>query len=457
MGRVVESSPPSLALDGERSRGRLRLVLVSDRPPELLERELTELVGRDGFTLEPNPSCTTDGAGEPQTTRWIRVPADKVDALFEGLLELRQEQGRLHALLPDASGPLRQQLERTRFRWKELYGTLMELRLVPFSTATGRLRQCVRELARELGKDVHFEIFDGNVRLDRRVLDALIDPLMHALRNALDHGIESNEERRSVGKPARGSVRLSVARRGERVRITVNDDGRGMRPDDLRRTAVRLGLLSEEETAALTDSEALMLTTLPRFTTRSRADHVSGRGVGLDVVRDSLAALGGRLQIRSSPGHGSELRLWVPLSHALIQTLLVRSSGQLYAVPIDTVLRTIDLPDPARGDETLPERIESDEGSLRLVRLSDRLHPQHPAPALSRHACALVLVKVDSDTALVVDEVIGRKELVVQPFSGPLRGLREYSGGAVMEDGTIALVLDALYVSRPAELRKGAS
>ena len=161
----------------------------------------------------------------------------------------------------------------------------MELSLVPFSTAAGRLRQCVRELARELGKDVHFEILDGNVRLDRRVLDALIDPLMHALRNALDHGIESDEERRSVGKPPRGSVRLSVARRGERVRITVNDDGRGMRPDDLRRTAVKLGLLREEEAAALTDSEALMRTTPPRFTTRSLAAHVSGRGVGLERKR----------------------------------------------------------------------------------------------------------------------------------------------------------------------------
>ena len=457
IGRVVESSPPSLAVAGGRTQGRLRLVLSSHRSREEIESELESLMGRDAFTLEAEPSLPPGPAAESRSTPWIRVPADKLDGLFEGLLELRQEQGRLQALMPDTSGPVRQQLQRSEFRLKEVYGTLLELRLVPFGTVAERLRQCVRELARELGREVQFEIVDGHVRLDRRILEALVDPLMHALKNALDHGLEPADERRAAGKPPRGTLRLHVTRKGERVRITVQDDGRGMRADDLRRTAVRLGLLQEEEAAALTDSEALMLTTLPRFTTRRKADHLSGRGIGLDVVRHGLVALGGRLQIRSTPGHGSELRLWVPSSHALIQTLLVRSAGEFYALPIDTVLQSVDLHGHEADDGTLPERIVIDERNIRVVQLSDRLNLRRPVPLRPRPGWALVLVKADSDVALVVDEVIGRKDLVVQPFPTPLSSLREYSGAAVLEDGTIALVLDALYIARPAELRKGTS
>ena len=452
IGRVLECSPPSLAVDDGRMHRPLQLVLSSDRSQGEIEAELESVMGRGAFTLEPQAPLPPDATAKSRNIRWIRVPADKVDGLFEGVLELRQEQERLSALMPHASGRVRQQLQRTEFRLKEVYGTLLELRLVPFGNLAERLRQCVRELARELGREVRFEIIDGHVRLDRRILEALFDPLMHSLKNAMDHGLEPVDERLAAGKPACGTLRLSVTRKGERVRITVQDDGRGMRADDLRRTAVRLGLLREEEAAALTDSEALMLTTLPRFTTRRKATHVSGRGIGLEVVRDTLVGLGGRLQIRSKAGHGSELRLWVPSSHALIQTLLVRSGGELYAVPIDTVLKSVDLSGHETADGSVPERIVTADGPIRLVQLADRLHLRRPRPGW-----ALVLVKADLDVALVVDEVLGRKDLVVQPFPAPLTRLREYSGATVLDDGTIALVLDALYVARPAELRQGTS
>jgi two-component system chemotaxis sensor kinase CheA len=355
--------------------------------------------------------------------------------MVERILELRQEHGRLAAALPPATGRVRRHLERSEFRLKELYGAVMELRLLPFDTVAQRLHQAVHDLAGELRKEVHLEIVGGDVLLDRAVLDALIDPLLHALRNAVDHGLELPEERRAAGKPVRGSLRLSLTRTGDRVHIVVGDDGRGMQPDALRRAAVRSRVLSQEDAADLTDDEVLLLTTLPRFTTRRDADHISGRGVGLDVVRERVESIGGFLELRSEPGRGCELRMSVPLRRALIRTLLVRCAEELYAVPVDAILKSIDLNDPTLTSAADQPRVE-------LIRLRDRLKLGSPRPTPSTRARALLLASVEPSTALVVDEVIGRKDLVVQPLLAPLTSLREYSGAALLEDGSIAVVLD---------------
>jgi two-component system chemotaxis sensor kinase CheA len=208
-----------------------------------------------------------------------------------------------------------------------------------------------------------------------------------------------------------------------------------MQPDALRRAAVRSRVLSQEDAADLTDDEVLLLTTLPRFTTRRDADHISGRGVGLDVVRERVESIGGFLELRSEPGRGCELRMSVPLRRALIRTLLVRCAEELYAVPVDAILKSIDLNDPTLTSAADQPRVE-------LIRLRDRLKLGSPRPTPSTRARALLLASVEPSTALVVDEVIGRKDLVVQPLLAPLTSLREYSGAALLEDGSIAVVLD---------------
>jgi two-component system chemotaxis sensor kinase CheA len=442
LGRVVHANPPLLAIDTGRFEGRLRLILASLLSRDRLEQELRSLVGEDGFALEAEPPSRNWVAPRESRARWVRVRAEQLDELLEGILELRLEQGRIKSKLGSSSEALREHVERSEFQLKELYGLVMELRLVPFDSVGHRLHQAVRDLARELGKEVDFRIDGGHVRLDRLVLDALLDPLLHVLRNALDHGLESPDEREEAGKPRTGSVRLGLERHGDRVRFSVRDDGRGLDAERLKRKALDLGLIGIAEAASLTDDEAWMLTTLPRFSTAKEVSHISGRGVGLDVVRASLERMGGLLQIRSRTGQGVELNLWVPPTLAVIQTLLVRCQNGLYAVPLDAVERTIDLAD-ARGDGT--------SGDLRLVRLGERLGLDARADAGSFAASMAVLLRgCGSRTALVVDEVVGSRDLVVKPFRGPLARLREYSGAALMADGSIAIVLDPFHLTTEA-------
>jgi two-component system chemotaxis sensor kinase CheA len=222
-----------------------------------------------------------------------------------------------------------------------------------------------------------------------------------------------------------------------------------MQPETLRRAAVRRRVLSREDAADLTDDEVLRLTTLPRFTTRRDADHISGRGVGLDVVRERVESLGGFVDIRSEPGRGCEIRMSVPLRRALIRTLLVRCADELYAVPVDAVLKSIDL-------EGHSSSCPADKAHVELIRLRDRLALGATRPTPPTRARALVLASVEPPTALVVDEVIGRQDLVVQPLLAPLTHLREYSGAALLEDGSIAVVLDPPSLVRGGGIRRGA-
>jgi chemotaxis protein histidine kinase CheA len=444
LGRVVQARPPSLAPGTGRFHGALRLVLESTRTRKVLERELTAMVGNQGFTLEALPPPTAGEPSDEPPARWVRVRTDALDSMVEGLLDLRQELGRLKATLPSATGRVRDHLQRSEFELKGLYAALMELHLVPFDTLAQRLHQSVIEVAGELGKQVRFEIVGGDVQLDRHVLDSLIDPLMHALKNAVDHGLESPEERIEADKPACGSIRLKLERAGERVRIVVADDGRGLRAEVLRETAVALGVLKAEEARELTDDEALLLITLPRFTTRHGADRISGRGVGLDVVRERVEGIGGFIEIYSTKGLGCEVHMWVPLRRALVRSLLLRSAGELYALPIEAVVKSIDLDECGR------------DAGLVLIPLAERVGLEASSGSETQRRRVLVLAAADPPAGLVVDEVVGSQDLVVLPLHASLAHLREFTGAAVLEDGSIALVLDGPSLDRRDGIRPGA-
>jgi two-component system chemotaxis sensor kinase CheA len=218
---------------------------------------------------------------------------------------------------------------------------------------------------------------------------------------------------------------LSLERRGERVRIALTDDGRGMDPPTLRRKAVELGLITRAEAEALGETDTLMLATLPGVSTAEELSLISGRGVGLDVVRHAVETLRGQMLVRSRPGHGTRIELSVPLHLALIQALLFRHGGGLYAVPIDAVRRAANPLDPGLPDAAAPIRVALPGAALPGTR-SRRELLLNGEPALS----------------LLVDELVGRQDLVVQPFPRPLAGLAAYSGAAIAEDGSVALILD---------------
>jgi len=426
LGPVVRGAPPAMDIATGRFAGRVLFTFESTDPRDEIERRLESIDGIRAWSLELE-SAAESRPDPAVATHWLRVRADRVDAAIERVLELRRENER-------HGGAGAGTADRARLLLDEIHGELMDMRLVPFGSVAHRIHQGVRELASDMGKPLRFSIEGEAIRLDRRVLDALVDPLLHAVRNGLDHGIEPPDERRAHGKDVEGKLCLRLERHGDRVWIFVEDDGRGLDPDQLRRAAVAAGQIDAAGAAALDDGEALMLATLPNVSTASRVSHVSGRGVGLDVVREAVKRLGGFLAIRSSPGAGTSLCLSVPFSVALFAALLVRSRGQLFAVPMAAVERAIDThaPAPFGGDVPAPLRLDE-----RLGLMADaQAAPDDPNRWL------ITIRAGDRTGGLRVDEIIGHKELVVEPLRGPISRLRHYAGAALLDDGTIALVLD---------------
>jgi len=438
VGRIVHVSPPLLTGEPPRFDGKLSLLLDFNGPRSALEARLHAIPELSHFDVraddrEPRPA---DAPAAPR--QWMRVRADLLDAVVELVLEVMFEQGRARQTSGANSERLDHHLERSQLLLKTLYARVRELRLVPFRVLTQRLNQAVYELAGSLGKRVRFGIEGGEVELDRSTLDALLDPLLHLVRNALDHGVESPAQRTAVGKPPTARLLLGLERQGDRVVISLDDDGRGMEPTALREAAVRRGLLSRQAAAALSDRDALLLATRPGFSTARELTPISGRGVGLDVVRRDVEELGGRLRIESHPNRGTRFELELPLNLALIPAVLVRCAGELYALPVREVLETLDLESLRGRGATSRDAHET----IELRRLDKRLDAAAPVAAAGGPGSVLLLAGGERPTGLIVDEVLGQRQIVVRPLREPLAGLRPYSGAALLEDGSIALVID---------------
>jgi two-component system chemotaxis sensor kinase CheA len=432
-GRLLGSDPPAAALRLGRIAGRLTAHIETAGTEESLENELHEMADVESFRIERLDPATHSPAAGALPVSWTRVRSDLLDRLAEQMLDLMFEQGRLSPAVGESHDrDAVERLGRCRTLARALHADVAEMRLVPFESLAQRLSGSVEDLARRLKKPIRLDIEGRSVRLDRTMLEALADPLLHMLRNAVDHGIESAEERAAAGKEPSGRVKLALQRRTERIVITLEDDGRGLDAATLRRTAVERGILSPTEAARLGEDESLMLATLPGLSTAQILTEVSGRGVGLDAARAAIEALGGRLEIRSAAGRGAQMRMLLPLTLALVPALLVRSRGQLFALPASGIERMLDLPPAGATTESSPL----------VVRLDERLGLPHGTKAATDTGPALLCPAGERLLALIVDEVLGQKELVVKPLRSPLGLLKEYSGAALLEDGSIVLVLD---------------
>jgi two-component system chemotaxis sensor kinase CheA len=446
LGRVRRVSPPRLSGDPPRFEGALSLVLDYPAGTGKLSAELQGIEEVESFRVAPEatrePAVATDG----EVTRWARVRADLLDSVVERGLDLIAEQGQLREAARSGEN-LGERLDRTEVLLKELFAAVTELRLLPFSSIAHRLHQTVRELTRKLGRRVRFRIAGGDVWLDRALLDSLVDPLRHMVCNALDHGIEPPRERDAAGKPVQGTLTLELERRGESVSIALEDDGRGLHAETLRRIAVERGFMPETRARTLTDAEAFQLITLPAFSTAQRLSGVSGRGVGMDVVREAVESLGGRLLIRSRPGEGTRLELSLPVNQALIQALLLRCCGELFAMPISPLRRALDLDHARLRANADRQASRSANEPLRLLYLDEQLGLAAGRRRKSRRRGSVLVLNLDGrDVGLVVEEILGRRELVVKPLQAPLDQMKRYAGAAVLEEGAVALVLDPYHL-----------
>ena len=326
----------------------------------------------------------------------------------------------------------------------EIQNSISSMRLVPFDTIVGNLQRALRDAARQTGKEVYLDVVGGNTEIDKTVLDRLKDPIMHLIRNAVDHGIEDVQTRVDARKAPSGWVFLTIESRGSEIQIHIGDDGRGVDPDGVRVAAVERGLMTASAAANLNDDEARALIFHPGLTTRSRVTAISGRGVGMDVVRTRVEGLRGRVGLVSEAGKGTTFTLSVPVSLTRIRSVLLRLGTEQYAVPALSVQRMVRLPKDAAYTVEGRSVVNIGEQTLPLVSLGEMLHtPVIREQSQPEGLAVLVLSAGDRQVAFAVDDLLSERELVLKPLGAELEHTRYVSGAALLGSGEVIIVLDA--------------
>jgi len=325
----------------------------------------------------------------------------------------------------------------------DLQTDVKRFRMLSFGHLGDGLERVTRDLARSLGKEARLVLIGSDTELDRRAVEEMKDPLVHLLRNALDHGIETPEERQRLNKPSLGSVVVAAAQRGGTVVIEIEDDGAGIEPESIRRAAIERGLITEAEVAAMNDREVLRLVFHPGFSTKVDVSEVSGRGVGLDVVARNVERLGGRVDIQSTPGSGTRFVVTLPLTLATTRALLVEAGDAVYAVPlaaVQCVLRAERL--TSMGGRLM---LEHEGNAIPVAPLATLLDAGvAPAPASAGIGMTFAIVAVGAQrVALMIDRVLGEQEIVVRPLPFPTLRVRHHAGATILGSGRVVPILNA--------------
>ncbi|MBB5876440.1 MULTISPECIES: chemotaxis protein CheA [Xanthomonas] len=386
----------------------------------------------------PKAAAAPAKAAEPEHT--VRVDTKRLDAIVNLIGELVLSRNRLKTLrvrLRDEE--LDRAVSSLDIATARLQSAVMRTRMQPVGKVFSRFPKVARDVARSLNKEVELELIGADTELDRNLVEALADPLVHLVRNAIDHGIEAPALREATGKPRGGHVRLSAQQEGDYVSIEVQDDGAGIDPERLRAKAREKGLIDPEAAARLTTEECLHLVFLPGFSTKAEVTDISGRGVGMDVVQSRIRELSGQIQIQSELGRGSRFLIRVPLTLAILPTLLVQAGDTVYALPLARVVEVLHAPRRSLGWFDGRAVLDRQSHTLPLVDLRQWLNIDAPQlPLLT----VVVLQAGESRMGLVVDQVRGREEVVIKPLPRSLRGLPGYAGATLIGDGRLALILD---------------
>ena len=390
-------------------------------------------------------AMAADATPEPKAARvgdTVRVPAERLDDLMDRVGELVIAQSRLKQLAASSVDPnLRAVSEEIERLAAELRDTMMVVRMVPIAQLFGRFRRLIHDLARDTGKTIELSTEGEATELDKTVIERLADPLIHLIRNAADHGLETAEQRLAAGKPEAGQVVLAARQSGAEVVITITDDGRGVDRARVRAKAEENGLIQPGQ--VLSDNELLQLIFAPGFSTAAAITNLSGRGVGMDVVKRTIEGLRGSIELTSTPGEGSVVSLRIPLTLAIIDGLLVRVGTDRYVIPLAAVEECVEL------------SVEQDMRSTgrSLITLRDQLVPFIRLRSLFATGLApdphqkVVVVSVGQErVGLVVDQILGDHQTVIKPLSSFHADVGTFSGATILGDGGVALILDMAHL-----------
>jgi two-component system, chemotaxis family, sensor kinase CheA len=417
---------------------------------------------------------STTSGGEPSTgpdrSATVRIAVPLVDRLMTLAGELVLVRNQALRSIESGDAAIRPVLQRLDALTSQLQGAVTQTRMQPVGNLFARFPRTVRDMARQMGKSIELEMGGTEVELDKSVLELLSDPLTHLIRNCCDHGLETAEQRVRAGKQATGRIVLNARQQGGQICIEIRDDGRGIDAEQIRRKVLESGLRTAADLTRLSDKETLGLITLPGFSTACEVTDLSGRGVGMDVVKTNLDRLGGTLEIDSTPGQGTTFSLRVPLTLAIIPCLLVRVQDQCYAIPQKDLEELVCL-HPQQGQARIESTLEQEVVRLRgrllpLVRLSEVLEHPQPFDVQTREAIVrkhrseaatlFAVVKVgERRFGLIVDEILKNEEIVVKPMHGLLKPLTCFSGATILGDGQVALILNMEGIVHHAGVRYG--
>lgn len=413
-----------------------------------IEPETAEGEGKPSGSKQKTEGKAKDKPKKPKpvptpkikVSRIIKVDVSHLDRLMNLVGELVINKGRLEQITERLGDrELLETLSTLSRLLTELQDEIMEMRLTPVAEVFNKFPRMVRELARKMGKEVEFIIEGADIEVDRTILDKLGDVLVHLLRNAIDHGIEPPEEREKLGKPRAGRLELIARRERSHVEIIVRDDGRGIDPEKIKRKAIEKGIITPEQAAEMSDEEAINLIFVPGFSTKDEVTDVSGRGVGMDVVRDVVKSLNGTISVQSEVGKGTTFILKLPVSMAIIQALLIEVQGEVYAVPINNILESIEIK---------RENLKSIGGKDVIVLRGEiipviMLHELFGLPIVEKDEFPAIVVDLGSQkVAIGVDQLLHKKDIVIKSLGKMLSNINGFAGATILGDGSVVLIIE---------------
>jgi two-component system, chemotaxis family, sensor kinase CheA len=421
-------------------------------PVKSEQQPQTEVVAQASVTTEANNAkdtkapATTNGNNKTTahtSSKTIRVNIDRLDILMNLFEELAIDRGRLLSIASEVNhGELNETVERMSRTMGDLQNIVLTMRMVPVETVFNRFPKMVRQLSRDLNKKITLNVVGAETELDRTVIDEIGDPLVHLIRNSVDHGIESPEVRRAKGKPEEGTVELRAYHSGNYVFIEIEDDGAGINRDKVLAKAIKKGIVSQEQSLTMTDKQINELILASGFSTADVISDISGRGVGLDVVKTTIESLGGNISIESTQGVGSVFSIQLPLTLSIISVMLVEIEKEIYAIPLSSIIETSIIRNSDILNAHNQKVIDFRGKVVPLVFLEEIFEvPRQESKEDDFHSVVIVR-KGDKLAGLVVDSFIGQQEIVLKSLGNYLANIFAISGATILGNGKVALIVD---------------
>lgn len=452
-GNLIKTIPPLADIEDEKFADEFKLLFLTEVSEKKIKQEIEDIIDIESATIEylqtedlaeVATEKEHDAVSTFQPTPTVRINIERLDKLMNMVGELLIVKSRLDEVVQKnvENTELKDIVNQVHQLTDNLHHTVMQVRMVPIYRIFSAFPRMVREISREIGKKIDFRVQGADTELDRAIIDAVGDPLLHAIRNAIDHGIEDEETRINKGKNPTGEITLSASQRGNDIAIEIQDDGQGIDLEKVGEEAVKRGYITEEEKEEMDKDELLSFLFHPGFSTKTETTALSGMGVGLDVVQESINTLEGNIEIETAKDEGTLVRIILPLTLSITQALLVNMGDETYAIPLSMIheIETSKIKDLKKihGHDVLMmgDRI------IHLNWGADVLNVSRKKYAKEDEVTILIVKQPGKVYGFVVDEVIVETDIVIKPLGGVLSKIKEINGATILGDGTVALILD---------------